>query len=266
MENLRPVTLITGASAGIGAALAHVFARNGHRLVLVARRAAKLDALAAEIAGAGGQRPLVLPLDLERPGAARNIANVLGAQGMEPQFIVNNAGFGLVGQAAALKSDEQIAMIDLNVRTLTELSLGFIDSLARHRGGLLNVASVAGFLPGPGMAVYYATKAYVISFSEALHREWQPLGVRVTALCPGPVSTEFAARAGVDGDYASSIFSVAAERVAEQGYRGLMQGRRLVVPGFANKLVTSLVRFVPRNMLLAAVALRQSRRRPAPGS
>lgn len=267
MESARPVTLITGASAGIGVALARVFARHGHELVLVARRASKLEALAAEIAGAGGRRPLVVPLDLERHGAARTIANVLGAQGMEPQFVVNNAGFGLVGIAAQLNRDEQLAMIDLNVRTLTDLSLAFVDSLARHRGGLLNVASVAGFLPGPGMAVYYATKAYVLSFTEALSRELKPRGVRVTVLCPGPVATEFAARAGLTtGELAPNALAVPAERVAEAGYRGLMQGRRRVVPGAGNKLVTALIRFVPRNLLLAAVDLRQSRRRSAPGS
>ena len=118
------------------------------------------------------------------------------AQGAEPQFVVNNAGFGLVGLAASLDRDEQLQMIDLNVRALTELSLAFVDSLARNRGGLLNVGSMAGFLPGPGMAVYYATKAYVLSFSEALHSELKPRGIRVAVLCPGPVPTEFAARAG----------------------------------------------------------------------
>ena len=147
--------------------------------------------------------------------------------------MVNNAGFGLVGNAAALDRDEQLAMIDLNVRALTDLSLAFVDSLARHRGGILNVGSVAGFLPGPGMAVYYATKAYVLSFSEALHSELKSRGVRVTVLCPGPVPTEFAARAGIKGGSLAPAYLSARspERVAEAGYRGLMQGRRTVVPG-----------------------------------
>ena len=125
------------------------------------------------------------------------IADELRTRGLEPNFVVNNAGFGLVGAAAELDRAEQLAMIDLNARALTDLSLRFIDSLARHRGGILNVASVASFLPGPGLAVYYATKAYVLSFSEALHHELKPKGMRVTALCPGPVATEFQTRAGM---------------------------------------------------------------------
>jgi short-subunit dehydrogenase len=218
MSGLRPVTIITGASAGIGAALARVFARNGHALALVARREDRLHALADEIAASGGVRPLVIVADLQQRDAARLIGDALAAQGAEPQFMVNNAGFGLVGTAAALDRNEQLAMIDLNMRALTELSLAFVDSLARHRGGILNVGSVAGFLPGPGMAVYYATKAYVLSFSEALHSELKARGVRVSVLCPGPVPTEFAVRAGVKGrSLAPDFLSQSAEDVAEAG-------------------------------------------------
>ena len=158
MANLRPVTVITGASAGIGVALARVFARNGHELALIARREDRLHALACEIAATGARRPIVIAADLFKTGAAQLICGGLAAQGAEPQFIVNNAGFGLVGPASGLDRDEQLQMIDLNVRLLTELSLACIDSLIRHRGGLLNVGSMAGFLPGPGMAVYYARK------------------------------------------------------------------------------------------------------------
>jgi short-subunit dehydrogenase len=155
-------------------------------------------------------------------------------------------------------------MVDLNVRTLTELSLAFVDSLARHKGGVLNVGSMAGFLPGPGMAVYYATKAYVLSLSEALHSEFGPRGVRVTVLCPGPVPTEFAARAGVTGgQLAPGLLTQTAEAVAEAGYRGLMRGARTVVPGPVNKLVTLAVRIVPRRLLLRLVDRRQRRRRSA---
>ena len=139
-------------------------------------------------------------------------------RGLEPANVVNNAGFGLVGSAANLDRDEQLAMIDLNIRALTELSLAFLDSLARHRGGILNVASIAAFLPGPGMAVYYASKAYVLSFSEALHRELADRGIRVTALCPGPVPTEFQARAGLREGGAEHILSLPAEHVARDGY------------------------------------------------
>jgi short-subunit dehydrogenase len=258
---MTPVAVITGASAGIGAALARVFADNGHALVLVARREQRLAALSAEIAAAGRPAPLVLPVDLTLPDAAARIADALAARGLEPQYIVNNAGFGLVGRAAGLDLAEQLAMIDLNVRALTDLSLAFVDSLARHRGGLLNVASVAGFLPGPGSAVYYAGKAYVLSLSEALHSEFKPKGIRVTCLCPGPVATEFQARAGVAGDMPGWPLAVSAERVARAGYRGLMRGRRLVVPGGANSVVVRLVpRFVPRRFLLAMLEARQNKR------
>ena len=232
MSKLRPVAVITGASAGIGAALARVFARDRHELVLVARREDKLRALADEIAATGAPRPIVIAADLLKPGIARVIGDALAAQGVEPQFVVNNAGFGLVGAASTLDHDEQLQMIDLNVRALTELSLAFVDSLARHRGGLLNIGSMAGFLPGPRMAVYYATKAYVLSFSEALHSELKPLGIRVTVLCPGPVPTEFADRAGLSKNALGPSFLVqSADHVAEAGYRGLMDGRRTVVPG-----------------------------------
>jgi len=261
MSGLQPVTVITGASAGIGAELARVFARNGHALALVARREDRLHALADEIAAAGVVRPLVIVVDLQRSDAARLIGEALTAQGAEPQFMVNNAGFGLVGTATTLDRAEQLAMIGVNVRTLTELSLAFVDSLARHRGGILNVGSMAGYLPGPGMTVYYATKAFVLSFSEALHSELKSRGVRVTVLCPGPVPTEFGARAGISGSMAPAILIQSAERVAEAGYRGLMQGRRTVVPGLINKLIILLVRYVPRSLVLAMMDARQRRRR-----
>src|SRR5215471_11600082 len=215
---MKPVVLITGASSGIGAALARVFADNGHELALVARRQDRLDALADSLAVTGRARPAVLALDLERRDGASAIAAELSARGLEPAIVVNNAGFGLTGAAAALSRDEQLAMIDLNVRALTELSLMFVDSLARHRGGVLNVASVAAFLPGPGMAVYYASKAYVLSFGEALHREMADRGVRVTALCPGPVPTEFQARAGgMASNAAVRALELSAGRVAQIG-------------------------------------------------
>jgi hypothetical protein len=264
MSGLRPVTVITGASAGIGVALAHIFARNGYELALVARRQDRLQKLADQIAATGVAKPIVIVADLALPGAAQTIGAALAAQGAEPQYLVNNAGFGLVGVAAKLDRDEQLSMIDLNVRALTDLSLAFVDSMERHKGGLLNVGSMAGFLPGPGMAVYYATKAYVLSFSEGLHSELKARGVRVTVLCPGPVPTEFATRAGVGtGGLAPGILTQSATTVAQAGYDGLMRGRRLVVPGLANKLVTILIRLVPRRLLLKAVDSRQSRRRSA---
>jgi uncharacterized protein len=250
---MAPVVLITGASSGIGAALARVFAAHGHELVLVARRQDRLNALADEIAAAGRSRATVLAVDLERRDAASVIAAELSAKAMEPAVVVNNAGFGLSGTAAAVSRDEQLAMIDVNVRALTELSLMFVDSLARHRGGILNVASVAAFLPGPGMAVYYASKAYVLSFSEALHRELADRGVRVTTLCPGPVPTEFQARSGMQLNAAARALELSAERVAQIGYDAFIRGKRVVVAGINNRIAVSLMRLVPNGLLLRLV-------------
>jgi short-subunit dehydrogenase len=255
------VVILTGASAGIGTELARVFARNGHRLVLIARRGDRLAELAREIAQAGHPEPVVLALDLQEPGMADKVDAELKTRGLEPQFVVNNAGFGLVGKAEERARAEQLQMIDLNIRALTDFSLKWIETLARHKGGILNVASVAGFLPGPGSAVYYASKAYVLSFTEALHRELKRKGVRVTALCPGPVPTEFQARAGLSDDEKKGLLTVSADRVAEEGYRGLMAGRRVVVPGFLNKVVTFLPRLMPRAWVVEAVYARQRRRR-----
>ncbi len=257
----RPVTLITGASAGIGAEFARVFARHGHDLVLVARREQKLCQLADQIAAGGRPRPHVLAIDLGRDGASKQITTGLAAVGAEPQYVVNNAGFGLLGPAVELEPTDQLAMIDLNVRVLAELSLAFVDSLRRHGGGILNVASVASFLPGPGMAVYYASKAFVLSFSESLHQELSGQGIRVTTLCPGFVPTEFQARAGIKEVPGSKLLSLSPADVAAAGYAALMQGRRVVIPGAANKFVTFLPRVLPRGFFLRAVARSQLKRR-----
>jgi len=255
------VTLITGASAGIGTELARVFASNGHRLVLVARRADRLAALAGEIAAAARAAPIVIPCDLQQPDACDKIAAVLAAEGVEVEYVVNNAGYGLFGKAVELDRAEQLGIIDVNVRAMTDLSLRFADSLIRHRGGILNVSSIAGFLPGPGMAVYYASKAYVLSFSEALRRELAPRGVRVTALCPGPVPSEFQARAGFKPGFDSAILNVSAADVAQAGYRGLMANKRAVLPGLGIKIVPLLLRLFPRGFILAAVGCFQLRKR-----
>lgn len=266
MSAVRPVTIVTGASSGIGTALARVFARHGHELVLVARREDRLKALAAEIATDGKPAPLVLALDLAANDATARIAKALDENGLAPQFVVNNAGFGLYGRAGELDRGEQLHMIDLNVRALTELSLAFAGSLADRRGGILNVASVAAFLPGPGMAVYYASKAYVLSFTEALYRELKPRGIRVTALCPGPVVTEFQARSGMPVGGLPRFMLVSPEDVAEQGYRGLMRGKRRVVPGLGNKILVFLTTHGPRGLILAATDAAQKRRSSTAGS
>ncbi|MEA2929628.1 MAG: uncharacterized protein QOG38_2056 [Hyphomicrobiales bacterium] len=250
MSAAKPVSLITGASSGIGAALARVFAEHGYEIVLAARRANELAAVADEIATVGLRvRPHVISIDLAAAGATDRLADELDARDCAPQFIVNNAGFGLLGRAATLDRAEQRAMIDLNCGALTDLSLRFIHDLTRQRGGILNVASIASFLPGPGMAVYHATKAYVLSFSEGLRRELAPKGVRVTVLCPGPVLTGFQTRAGVNGVHYPRGFLRTADQVARAGYDGLMRGRRVIVPGLPNKIVPWLPRLLPRGML-----------------
>jgi short-subunit dehydrogenase len=265
MTALRPVVLITGASSGIGAALARLYAVRGHEVVVVGRREAQLNALADEIAGGGQNRPLVIPMDLTRLDTPVRIGHELGARGLEPEIVVNNAGFGLVGRAAELDRGEQLAMIDLNVRALTDLSLRFIENLAKHRGGILNVASVSAFMPGPGMAVYHATKSYVVSFSEALHTELAPMGIRVTAVCPGPVPTEFHSRAGMDEAQLPRLLARSAEAVAQQAYDGLMRGKRIVVPGWGNQLVRFAVQAAPRRMLLTSTDSAMKKRAKAGG-
>jgi short-subunit dehydrogenase len=195
----------------------------------------------------------VLAADLEQRDAVETLSQELASRGLEPAFVVNNAGFGLSGSAATLSRDEQLGMVDLNVRALTELSLAFTDSLARHRGGILNVASIAAFLPGPGMAVYYASKAYVLSFSEALHRELAGRGIRVTALCPGPVQTEFQARSGMTLPAAAKLIELPARQVAEIGYRALMRGKRVAIAGAGNRLAVFFMRLLPHALLLRAV-------------
>jgi len=255
------VTLITGASAGIGTELARVFASNGHRLALVARRADRLAALAAEISSGGGAAPIVIACDLGQPDAGDKIAAVLATEGVEVEYVVNNAGYGLFGNAVELDRADQLGIIAVNIRAMTDLSLRFSDQLIRHRGGILNVGSIAGFLPGPGMAVYYASKAYVLSFSEALRGELAARGVRVTVLCPGPVPSEFQTRAGIKPGFDSAILNVSSSDVARAGYRGLMANKRAVLPGLGIKMVPLLLRLFPRGFILAAVGRFQLRKR-----
>ena len=255
------VTLITGASAGIGTELARVFAAKGHRLALVARRADRLAALAGEITAKGGAAPIVIACDLELPDCGDRIAEALTAEGVEVDYVVNNAGFGVFGHAIKRDRAEQLNIIAVNIRALTDLSLRFSDSLIKNRGGILNVGSIAGFLPGPGMAVYYASKAYVLSFTEALRQELAPYGVRVTVVCPGPVPSEFQARAGFAPGFDSAVLNVSAEDVARQAYDGLMANKRAVLPGFFIKMVPFLLRLFPRSFILMAVGGFQLRRR-----
>jgi short-subunit dehydrogenase len=255
------VTLITGASAGIGMELARIFAANGHRVALTARRADRLNQLAGEIVAAGGAQPIVIACDLEQADACDTIEGALAAAGVEVEYLINNAGFGVFGRAIKRDRNDQLGMIVVNIRALTDLTLRFADQLIRNNGGILNLGSIAGFLPGPGMAVYYASKAYVLSFSEAMRRELAPQGVRVTVVCPGPVLTEFQTRAGFSPGVDSAILNVPAAEVARQGYEGLMANKRAVLPGLGIKMVPFLLRLFPRSFVLAAVGRLQLRNR-----
>jgi short-subunit dehydrogenase len=256
---MHPVCLVTGASGGLGAALAREFAKAGYSLVLSGRREAQLAALGEEITALGHAQPTTITADLGMADGPANLAAALTARHLEPAILVNSAGFGLLGEAGQLDLSLQLAMIDLNVRALTDLSLRFLDSVARHQGGILNVASTAGFLPGHGMAVYHATKAYVISLTEALHAELAGKGVRVCALCPGPVDTEFFGHAGVPPGYFPSYLTREANRVAREAYQGFVGGHRVVVPGRANRLMSLLPRVMPRGLVLALTARRWRR-------
>jgi hypothetical protein len=230
-------------------------------VALTARRADRLTQLAVEIATSGGAAPIVIPCDLEQPDAGDKIAAALAAEGVEVEYVVNNAGYGLFGNAIERDRAEQLGIIAVNIRAMTDLSLRFSDQLIRHRGGVLNIGSIAGFLPGPGMAVYYASKAYVLSFSEALRAELAPQGVRVTVVCPGPVPSEFQERAGFLPGLDSAILNVSAADVAQAGYRGLMANKRAVLPGLGIKMVPFMLRLFPRGFILAAVGRFQQRKR-----
>ncbi len=257
---IRRLALITGASGGIGADLARIMAREGHDLALVARSADKLAALALEITSMGRPPPLVIPIDLARPAAGGELAAALTAAGAQVSILVNNAGFGLNGAAVALDPAAQLEMIDLNVRLLTDLTLRFAPDIIRSRGRILNVASVASFLPGPGMAVYYATKAFVRSFSLAMSEELKASGVTVTCLCPGFTATAFQARAGIEAATMARVPTMSSLAVAHSGYRAMMAGRRLVITGFANKLGVALLPFIPDSLLLPILAGLQMKR------
>jgi hypothetical protein len=263
-ETPRTVTLITGASGGIGADLARVAAADGRDLVLVARNRAALDALADELAALPGQnnsRPLVLDLDLAAPGAVDALVAFLAEQNATPDIVVNNAGYGALGPAADGDLAEQLGMIDLNIRVLTEISLCFAAPLARVKGRLLNVASIAAFMPGPGMAIYYASKAYVLSFSEALSAEWAPLGASVTTLCPGPVPTGFQARARFRPGMTMMKFGVVSSpEVARAAYAATLARQRVVLPGLMAKLVAWTAPLTPKALSLALVSALQLRR------
>lgn len=239
--------LITGASSGIGREIALVFAANKCNLVLVARSKSKLEELAQEIRTRHGVRVDIFPKDLSEPGAAESFEADLRAAGITIDVLVNNAGFGVHGAFAGVDLERQRQMIQLNVTALTELCRLLLPGmLERRRGGILNVASTAAFQPGPFMAVYYATKSYVLSFTEALAEELSGEPVTVTCVCPGPTRTGFAAEAEMESTPLFEKFAMEVPEVARQGYEGFRAGKRVVVVGVSNKLGAFATRLSPR--------------------
>ncbi|HEU5050991.1 MAG TPA: SDR family oxidoreductase [Gemmatimonadales bacterium] len=255
--------LVTGASSGIGRELARLLARDGHTLILTARDEERLRAVAAELRERHGTGSTVIAVDLSQPDGAAKLVEQIERAGLTVDVLVNNAGAGAAGPFAEVPLERQLAVIQLNLVALTELTRRLLPGmLARRRGRVLNVSSTAAFQPGPYMAVYYATKAYVLSLSEAIAAEVAGSGVTVTTLCPGPTRTEFFERASMRKSplARSSILDAAA--VAEAGYAGMLRGRTLVVPGLTNRVARHLARLAPRRLVTGIVArLNAGRRR-----
>ena len=253
MNDARKTALITGASAGIGRELAKLFALDRYDLVLVARNSGPLSEFAGELESQFGIKALPFPLDVSAASAPQFLFDQLGRQGIAVDVLVNNAGFGKLGAFSGIPLAESMAQIELNISALTRLTKLFLTPmLVRKSGKILNVASTAGFQPGPLMAVYYATKAYVISLSEALANEVDGTGVNVTCLCPGATDTEFQKRAGTEHTTLfRRLHPMDAKTVARDGYRGLMKGKPLVISGVRNWLLTESLRISPRRLVTA---------------
>src|SRR2546428_4217076 len=255
MNSSRNTALITGASSGIGLELANLFARDGNDLVLVARSEGKLRQIASRLEGEFGIATRVLAADLAKPHAAQELVMTLNVHEVTIDALVNNAGFGLAGPFVATDLDKELEMIQVNIVALTELTKLLLPGMVTRRSGrILNLASTAAFQPGPLMAVYYATKAYVLSFSEAIADELRDSGVTVTALCPGPTDTGFAVAARLES---SRLFNMTkpmnSAAVARVGYEAMKRGKRVVIPGMRNKLLAQSIRVTPRRMVTTIV-------------
>ena len=242
---MKKVALITGASAGLGVEFARQLSKRGHALVLVARRKERLEKLAKELGNARA-----VAIDLSKASAAQKLIADLEANGEQVDLLVNNAGFGLIGRFAELDAKRSRQMIDLNVGVLADLCRAVAPGMIeRKSGGIINVASTAAFQPGPKMAVYFATKAFVLSLTEALHEELKPHGVKVSCLCPGPTRTEFGEVAGFGGNGMFEHVAMGPVEVVEAGLKGLDKNHAVVVPGWMNKVTAASNRFAPRSVV-----------------
>ena len=242
---MKKVALVTGASAGLGVEFARQLSKRGHRLVLVARRKERLEKLAKELGNARA-----VAIDLSKANAAAKLIADLEEKGEVVDLLVNNAGFGLIGRFAELDAKRLRQMIDLNVGVLTDLCRAVAPGMIeRKSGGIINVASTAAFQPGPKMAVYFATKAFVLSFTEALHEELRSNGIKVSCLCPGPTHTEFGEVAGFGGNGMFDHVAMGPVEVVEKGLAGLDKNRAVVVPGWMNKVTAASNRFAPRSVV-----------------
>ena len=252
--------LVTGASMGIGVDLAECFARDGYNLVLAARSAGALKEVSDRLATKHNVQTVPIVADLAVFGSGEKLASEIAARGLAVDALVNNAGYGVAGAFSGPDRASQLGMIDLNIRALVELThIYWPRMLANKRGGVLNVASTAAFQPGPLMAVYYASKAFVLSFSEALWKEAEGTGVKVSCLCPGPTASHFRERAGTGRTrLARTGAPMSSQVVAEMGYRAWQENRRVVITGTRNAIVARLIPFLPRRTVLALVHRLQS--------
>jgi uncharacterized protein len=258
----RQTALVTGGSGGIGLELAKVLARHEFDLVLIARKRDALEAAAGQLEGKFAVKAHVFAADLRRPEAPQAIFDFLSNENIPIEILVNNAGIGLGGEFADTAVQRELDMIQVNISALTHLTKLFLPPMIkRHSGKILNVASTAAFQPGPLMAVYYATKAYVLSFSEALSEELRNAGVTVTALCPGPTQTDFAEAAEMTNSRLFQTFGVAdPAEVAKYGFDAMMHGRRLAIPGFRNKIIAQANRIAPRSLSAKLARMAQEAR------
>jgi short-subunit dehydrogenase len=242
--------LITGGSVGIGAALADVFAANGHDLILVSRNRDKLEARGRAIHTQFGVNVVCIPEDLTDPQGAPRLHEEVTGLGLEVNYLVNNAGVGLYGKFATTDLDAELKMIQLNVTSVVDLTKRFLPSMmARRSGRILNIASIAAFLPGPWMSVYFATKAFLLSWSQAIDYELKPNGITVTTLCPGPTESEFKVRAGSERSRLFEAYVMDAPRVARVGYEAMMKGKAVAIPGLRNKMIPVAARLTPRPLI-----------------